>query len=80
MTVLFEDADAVDRVALRVVGAADEADGLALVELGDDAGQDAQQLEMEAAGIRPGTVRLWVQTESVDDLIWDLEQGLACVR
>jgi O-acetylhomoserine (thiol)-lyase len=36
--------------------------------------------ELEAAGVRPGTVRLSVGTESVDDLIWDLEQGLANAR
>jgi O-acetylhomoserine (thiol)-lyase len=35
--------------------------------------------ELQAAGVRPGTVRLSVGTESVDDLIWDLEQGLARV-
>ncbi len=35
--------------------------------------------ELEAAGVRAGTVRLSVGTESVDDLIWDLEQGLARV-
>ncbi len=34
-------------------------------------------VELEAAGVRPGTIRLSVGTESVDDLIWDLEQGLA---
>jgi O-acetylhomoserine (thiol)-lyase len=33
--------------------------------------------ELEAAGVRPGTIRLSVGTESVDDLIWDLDQGLA---
>jgi len=33
--------------------------------------------ELEAAGVRPGTIRLSVGTESVDDLIWDLEQGFA---
>jgi O-acetylhomoserine (thiol)-lyase len=33
--------------------------------------------ELEAAGVGPGTIRLSVGTESVDDLIWDLEQGLA---
>ena len=32
--------------------------------------------ELRAAGVRPGTVRLSVGTESVDDLTWDLEQGL----
>jgi hypothetical protein len=31
--------------------------------------------ELEAAGVGPGTVRLSVGVESVDDLIWDLEQG-----
>ncbi|MCL2698893.1 MAG: O-acetylhomoserine aminocarboxypropyltransferase/cysteine synthase [Defluviitaleaceae bacterium] len=33
--------------------------------------------ELLAAGIGPGTVRLSVGTEHVDDLIWDLEQALA---
>ena len=33
--------------------------------------------ELAAAGVRPGTVRLSVGTESVDDLIWDLEQAFA---
>jgi O-acetylhomoserine (thiol)-lyase len=32
--------------------------------------------ELEAAGVRPGTIRLSVGTESVNDLIWDLERGL----
>jgi O-acetylhomoserine (thiol)-lyase len=36
--------------------------------------------ELEAAGVRPGTVRLSVGTESIEDLIWDLENGLARVR
>ena len=45
-------ADAVDRVALRVVAAGAEADRLALVELGDDAGQDAHQFERAAADDR----------------------------
>jgi len=36
--------------------------------------------ELEAAGVRPGTVRLSVGTESVDDLIWDLEQAFASGR
>ena len=40
-------------------------------QLGDD--------ELRAAGVRPGTVRLSVGTESVEDLIWDLEQGFALV-
>jgi O-acetylhomoserine (thiol)-lyase len=35
--------------------------------------------ELAAAGVGPGTIRLSVGTESVDDLIWDLEQGFARV-
>jgi O-acetylhomoserine (thiol)-lyase len=35
--------------------------------------------ELAAAGVGPGTVRLSVGTESVDDLIWDLEQAFAYV-
>jgi O-acetylhomoserine (thiol)-lyase len=35
--------------------------------------------ELRAAGVGPGTVRLSVGTESVDDLIWDLEQGFKAV-
>ena len=35
--------------------------------------------ELQAAGVGPGTVRLSVGTESVADLLWDLEQGFALV-
>jgi O-acetylhomoserine (thiol)-lyase len=35
--------------------------------------------ELAAAGVGPGTVRLSVGTESVEDLIWDLEQAFAYV-
>ncbi len=35
--------------------------------------------ELKAAGVGPGTIRLSVGTESVDDLIWDLGQGFARV-
>jgi O-acetylhomoserine (thiol)-lyase len=35
--------------------------------------------ELRAAGVGPGTIRLSVGTESVADLIWDLEQGFARV-
>jgi O-acetylhomoserine (thiol)-lyase len=35
--------------------------------------------ELRAAGVGPGTIRLSVGIESVDDLIWDLEQGFAGV-
>jgi O-acetylhomoserine (thiol)-lyase len=33
--------------------------------------------ELKASGVGPGTIRLSVGTESVEDLIWDLEQGFA---
>jgi len=33
--------------------------------------------ELKAAGVGPGTIRLSVGIESVDDLIWDLGQGFA---
>ena len=33
--------------------------------------------ELKAAGVGPGTIRLSVGIENVDDLIWDLEQGFA---
>ncbi len=36
--------------------------------------------ELEAAGITPDMVRLSVGLEDVDDLIWDLEQGLAAAQ
>src|SRR6267142_1579694 len=35
--------------------------------------------ELRAAGVGPGTIRLSVGTESIHDLIWDLEQGFARV-
>jgi O-acetylhomoserine (thiol)-lyase len=35
--------------------------------------------ELEAAGVGPGSIRLSVGTETPADLIWDLEQGFACV-
>ena len=35
--------------------------------------------ELKAAGVGPGTIRLSVGGESIDDLIWDLEQGFARV-
>lgn len=36
--------------------------------------------ELKAAGVGPGTIRLSVGVESIDDLIWDLEQGFARVK
>ncbi|MGI9238502.1 MAG: O-acetylhomoserine aminocarboxypropyltransferase/cysteine synthase family protein [Woeseiaceae bacterium] len=41
-------------------------------QLGDD--------ELAAAGIGPGTVRLSIGLEDADDLIWDIEQGLAALE
>ncbi len=35
--------------------------------------------ELAGAGIRPGTVRLSIGIEDVQDLIWDLEQGLGAL-
>ena len=36
--------------------------------------------QLRAAGIGPGTVRLSVGLETLDDLQWDLEQGFRAVR
>ena len=36
--------------------------------------------ELAAAGIGPGTIRLSIGIEDADDLIWDLEQGLASLQ
>jgi O-acetylhomoserine (thiol)-lyase len=38
------------------------------------------EAELAAAGIGPGTIRLSVGIENVDDLLWDLDQGFARVR
>jgi O-acetylhomoserine (thiol)-lyase len=35
--------------------------------------------ELRAAGVNPGTIRLSVGIESIDDLIWDLSNGFARV-
>ncbi len=36
--------------------------------------------ELAAAGIGPGTIRLSIGLEDADDLIWDIEQGLAALE
>jgi O-acetylhomoserine (thiol)-lyase len=36
--------------------------------------------ELTAAGIAPGTIRLSVGLEDIDDLLWDLDRGLAATR
>ena len=33
--------------------------------------------ELRAAGVGPGTIRLSVGIENIDDLVWDLKQGFA---
>ena len=33
--------------------------------------------ELRSAGVGPGTIRLSVGIEDIDDLLWDLEQGFA---
>ena len=38
------------------------------------------EAELAAAGIGPGTIRLSVGLENLDDLLWDLEQGFARAR
>jgi O-acetylhomoserine (thiol)-lyase len=39
-----------------------------------------EEHELEAAGVGPGTIRLSVGIEDVEDLIWDLEQGFASAK
>ncbi len=36
--------------------------------------------ELAASGVAPGTVRLSVGLEDVDDLVWDLERGLRAAQ
>jgi O-acetylhomoserine (thiol)-lyase len=36
--------------------------------------------ELSAAGVSPGTIRLSVGIENLDDLIWDLEQGFRAAK
>ena len=33
--------------------------------------------ELRDAGVGPGTIRLSVGIENIDDLVWDLQQGFA---
>jgi len=39
-----------------------------------------QDDELSAAGVSPGTIRLSVGIEDVDDLIWDLQQGFRAAK
>jgi O-acetylhomoserine (thiol)-lyase len=50
-----------------------------IIHPGSTTHRQLSDTELQAAGVGPGTVRLSVGTESVDDLIWDLEQGFARV-
>ncbi|MBQ9634143.1 MAG: O-acetylhomoserine aminocarboxypropyltransferase/cysteine synthase, partial [Schwartzia sp.] len=36
--------------------------------------------ELLESGITPGTIRLSIGTEHIDDLIWDLEQAFAAIK
>jgi O-acetylhomoserine (thiol)-lyase len=48
-----------------------------IIHPGSTTHRQLSDAELEAAGVGPGTVRLSVGTESVDDLIWDLDQALS---
>jgi O-acetylhomoserine (thiol)-lyase len=50
-----------------------------IIHPGSTTHRQLSDTELRAAGVGPGTVRLSVGTESVDDLIWDLEQAFARV-
>ena len=50
-----------------------------IIHPGSTTHRQLSDAELQAAGVGPGTVRLSVGLESVDDLIWDLEQGFALV-
>jgi O-acetylhomoserine (thiol)-lyase len=50
-----------------------------IIHPGSTTHRQLSEAELQAAGVGPGTVRLSVGTESVADLIWDLEQAFALV-
>jgi O-acetylhomoserine (thiol)-lyase len=50
-----------------------------IIHPGSTTHRQLSDAELQAAGVGPGTVRLSVGTESVADLIWDLEQAFALV-
>src|SRR6201992_3785438 len=50
-----------------------------IIHPGSTTHRQLSDAELQAAGVGPGTVRLSVGTESVADLLWDLEQGFALV-
>jgi O-acetylhomoserine (thiol)-lyase len=51
-----------------------------VIHPGSTTHRQLSEAELEAAGVRAGTIRLSVGIENVDDLIWDLEQGFARAR
>jgi O-acetylhomoserine (thiol)-lyase len=51
-----------------------------IIHPGSTTHRQLSDAELEAAGVRPGTVRLSVGTESLEDLIWDLEQAFTGVQ
>jgi O-acetylhomoserine (thiol)-lyase len=50
-----------------------------IIHPGSTTHRQLSEEELAAAGVGPGTVRLSVGTESVEDLIWDLDQAFAYV-
>jgi O-acetylhomoserine (thiol)-lyase len=50
-----------------------------IIHPGSTTHRQLSDAELEASGVRAGTVRLSVGTESAEDLIWDLEQGFTNV-
>ena len=38
------------------------------------------EAELEAAGIRPNTIRLSIGTEHIDDILADLDRGFAALK
>lgn len=51
-----------------------------VIHPGSTTHQQLSDEEMVASGITPGTVRLSVGLETIDDLLWDLDQALAAAE
>lgn len=51
-----------------------------IIHPGSTTHRQLDEEELAAAGIGPGTIRLSVGVEDLDDLIWDLENGFAAAR
>jgi O-acetylhomoserine (thiol)-lyase len=50
-----------------------------VIHPGSTTHQQLSDAEMEASGITAGTIRLSIGLETLDDLLWDLEQALGAV-